>query len=64
MKIRIAKKDIKKHFIQDCYNNNRSEYLKARKKDYLKVQFEFTCYIDNLLKEGLITRRAFNGITF
>lgn len=56
--------DIKKSFINDMYNGNIGEYLKARRKDYYKVQFEFSCYIDSLCKDGIITENQYNTVTF
>ena len=44
--------DIKKAFIECVYNGNRKAYLKARRADYCKVQFEWACFIDSLCKSG------------
>lgn len=39
------------------------DYDGAMKKDYLKVQYEFSVYIDNLNKSGVITdKQAQNAI--
>ena len=56
--------NIKKEFINEYYNGNRSEYLKARKKDYCKVQFEWSCYIDYLCKAGYISQKRYESATF
>lgn len=37
--------DIKKAFIECVYNSNRKAYLKARRADYCKVQFEWACFM-------------------
>lgn len=56
--------DIKKAFIEAYYNGDRRAYLKARKADYCKVQFEWSCFIDSLCKSGEITQRQYNRVTF
>ena len=56
--------DIKKSFIETCYNGDRGAYLKARKVDYCKVQFEWSCFIDSLCKNGEITQRQYDRVTF
>ena len=56
--------DIKKAFIETCYHGDRGAYLKARKVDYCKVQFEWSCFIDSLCKNGEITQRQYDRVTF
>lgn len=56
--------DIKKAFIKCVYNGNRKAYLKARRADYCKVQFEWACFIDSLCKSGEITQKQYNSATF
>lgn len=56
--------DIKKAFIEACYNGDRGAYLKARRADYCKVQFEWSCFIDSLCKSGEITQRQYDRATF
>ena len=55
---------IKRMFINDIYNGDYKKYLRARKADYCKVQFEWTCYIDYLCKSGIITQKQYNNATF
>ena len=55
---------IKRMFINDVYNGDYKKYLRARKADYCKVQFEWTCYIDYLCKSGIITQKQYNNATF
>ena len=55
--------EVKKAFIMDIYGN-RSNYLKARKQDYLKVQFEWSVHIDALCKDGIITEKQYSNLTF
>lgn len=55
---------LKRRFINECYNGNYKNYLKARKADYCKVQFEWSCFIDSLCKNGEITLRQYENATF
>lgn len=34
------------------------------KVDYLKVQYEWTCYVDNLCKNGEISEKEANNVLF
>ena len=43
---------IKRMFINEVYGGDYKKYLKARKDDYCKVQFEWSCFIDSLCKSG------------
>lgn len=55
---------LKRRFINECYNGNYKNYLKARNVDYCKVQFEWSCFIDSLCKNGEITQRQYENATF
>lgn len=55
---------LKRKFIKDCYNGDYKAYLRARKDDYCKVQFEWSCYIDSLCKSGKITYKQYDRATF
>lgn len=55
---------LKRKFIKDCYNGDYKAYLRARNDDYCKVQFEWSCYIDNLCKSGKITYKQYDRATF
>lgn len=55
---------LKKMFIRDVYGNNYRSYLRARRKDYYKVQFEWSCYIDALYKDGIITQKQYETAVF
>ena len=57
-------KEIKRAFIETYYNWDRGAYKKARNADYCKVQFEWSCYIDLLCKNGEITQRQYDNATF
>lgn len=57
-------KSIKRRFIDDVYNGDEKAYRQARKADYLKVQYEWTCYVDNLCKNGEITEKEANNTLF
>lgn len=55
---------LKRRFINEYYNGNYKAYLRARKADYCKVQFEWSCFIDSLCKNGEITQRQYDNATF
>lgn len=55
--------ETKRMFIQEWYGTEK-EYRKARKDDYYKVQFNWTCFMDDLLKIGLITEEQWQNATF
>lgn len=56
--------DIKKAFIEAYYNGDRKAYQNARKDDYCKVQFEWSCFVDSLCRDGEITQKQYNRATF
>lgn len=55
---------LKRRFIDEVYNGDYKQYLKERREDYCKVQFEWSCYIDSLCKDGEITQAQYNRATF
>lgn len=55
---------LKRRFINEMYNGNYAAYLRARKQDYCKVQFEWSCWIDSLCKNGEITQKQYDNATF
>lgn len=55
---------LKRRFINECYNGDMGAYKRARKDDYCKVQFEWTCWMDSLLKNGEITEKQWNNEVF
>lgn len=55
---------LKGRFIKAVYNGDYRAYRKARNNDYCKVQFEWSCFIDSLCKEGEITQRQYDNATF
>lgn len=57
-------KNLKTRFIEEVYNGDKAAYLKARKDDYCKVQFEFACWMDTLHKDGEITDAQWNNTIF
>lgn len=56
--------EIKKVFIDAYYDGKQSKYRKARKDDYCKVQFEWSCFIDDLCKSGIISQQQYDRATF
>lgn len=56
-------RETKRMFIQEWYGTEK-EYRKARKDDYCKTQFNWTCFMDDLLKAGLITEKQWQNATF
>jgi len=55
---------LKRRFINEVYNGNNKAYLRARKADCCKVQFEWSCWIDGLCKDGQITQKQYDNVTF
>jgi len=55
---------IKSRFINEIYNGDYNAYRKARKDDYCKVQLEWSYFIDSLCKNGEITQKQYNNVTF
>lgn len=55
--------DIKRLFISEFYGTT-AAYKSARKEDYCKVQLEWSCFIDSLYRDGVITRAQYNKATF
>lgn len=65
MKTRYIKSpSLKRRFINDVYGGNYAEYKQARKRDYCKVQLEFTVYLENLYIDGIITEKQLYNIVF
>ena len=55
---------IKRMFINEVYGGDYKKYLKARKDDYCRVQFEWSCFIDSLCKGEAITLKQYERATF
>ena len=55
---------LKRRFINEVYDGDYKKYRRERKKDYCKVQFEFSCFIDCLCKNGEITEKQYFNATF
>lgn len=53
----------KREFILLYYGNDK-QYLRARKADYRKVQFNWSCWLDELRKSGEITQKEYDSATF
>lgn len=64
MNVRKVSAELKKRFIDECYDGDKKAYLKARKDDYCKVQYEWSCWMDALCKNGEISQEAWNKVTF
>lgn len=60
----MTKESIKRRFINEVYNGDNKRYLRERKADYCKVQFEWSCFIDALCKNGEITQKQYENETF
>lgn len=61
---RTKSKYSKQRFIDEIYGGDRSKYTRERKADYYKVQFEWSCWIDSLCKDGEITSKQYENATF
>jgi hypothetical protein len=55
---------LKRRFINEVYEGDYKKYLRARKSDYCKAQFEWSCWIDSLCKNGEITQKQYDNATF
>lgn len=51
-------------FIDECFDGDRKAYQKARKDDYCKAQFEWTCWLDGLVKSGEVSQKVWQSATF
>lgn len=58
------RKTLKRRFIDEVFDGNYKAYLKARREDYCKVQFEWSCWIDALCKDGEITQKQYEQTLF
>ena len=52
-----------KTFVEAYYGNSHS-LRKALKADRLAVQFEWSCFIDSLCRDGEITMKQYESWTF
>jgi len=55
---------LKRRFVIEVFNSDYTAYLRARKDDYCKVQFQWSCFIDSLCKNGEITQSQYDRATF
>ena len=55
---------LKRRFINEVFDGDEKEYRKARKEDYLKVQFEWSVWIDSLCKSGEISQKRYENALF
>ena len=53
----------KQLFVESHYGNE-NDLRKALKKDYLAVQFEWSCFIDSLCRNGDITMTQYQNWLF
>lgn len=60
----MKRQTLKRRFITEMFDGDYSAYLRARQKDYCKVQFEWSCWIDALCKNGEITQAQYERATF
>lgn len=59
-----SRKTLKRTFIDEAFGGDYKAYLRARRNDYCKVQFEWECWIDALCKNGEITQKQYQQATF
>lgn len=55
---------LKRQFMEEVYTGDYKAYLKTRKQDFCKVQFEWPCFIDSLCKNGIITQKQYENAIF
>lgn len=58
------KETLKRRFINEVYEGDYRKYLQARRDDYCKVQYQWTCWMDALCKAGEISQKAWDKTTF
>lgn len=58
------RKSIRQRFIDEVFGGDYKAYKAARISDYLKVQFEWECWIDALCKSGEITKQQYEQVVF
>ena len=58
------RRTLRRRFIDEVFDGDYKAYLKARQDDYCKVQFEWSCWIDALCKDGEITQKQYEQATF
>lgn len=59
----MTKEQASKLFVESHYEDNRN-LRAALKADRLAVQFEWSCYIDSLCRDGEITMKQYESWTF
>lgn len=55
---------VKRRFIDEMFSGDYKAYLRARRDDYCKVQFEWSCWIDALCKNSEISQKQYERATF
>ena len=60
---KVNSRTLKRRFINEVYGDYKL-YLRDRKDDYCKVQFEWSCWIDGLCKAGEISQKVYERATF
>lgn len=60
----MGKESLKRRFINEVYGSDNKQYLRERKADYCKVQYNWSCWIDSLCKAGEISERQYYTATF
>lgn len=58
------KETLKRRFINEVYEGDYKKYLQARRDDYCKAQYQWTCWMDALCKAGEISQKAWDKTTF
>ena len=58
------KTTLKRRFINEIYDGDYKAYLKARRTDYCKVQYEWSVFVDSLCKSGEITEKQYFNAVF
>ena len=56
--------DLKAIYINEVYDGNRGAYLRDRRRDYCAAQLRWSCWIDSLCKDGVITQAQYDRATF
>lgn len=59
----MTARQAKRLFINEMYGTDR-KYRQERRNDYCKVQYEWSCFMDALCRDGQISQRTYNTAAF
>lgn len=60
----MRKVSLKRRYINEIYEGDYKQYLRDRRADYCKAQFQWACWIDMLCKDGEISQKQYDSAVF